>query len=52
MATTDAFAPALDRALNAGKAAVLELLLDPEALTTRASLSQIRAASEAGRHGS
>jgi len=52
VATTDAFAPALERALGAGKAAVLELMLDPEALTTRASLSQIRAASEAGRHGS
>ena len=41
------FAPALERALSAGRAAVLELKLDAEAITTRTSLSAIRAAAEA-----
>jgi acetolactate synthase-1/2/3 large subunit len=40
---TDAFAPALDRALEAGRPALLELRVDPEALTPNASLSEIRA---------
>ncbi len=41
---TEEFAPAFERALVAGKPALLELRVDPEALTPRASLSQIRAA--------
>ena len=41
---TEDFAPAFARARAAGKAALIELKLDPEALTPRASLSQIRAA--------
>ncbi len=41
---TEEFAPAFERARNAGTAALIELRLDPEALTPRASLSQIRAA--------
>ena len=41
---TEEFAPAFERARSAGKAALIELKLDPEALTPRASLSQIRAA--------
>lgn len=41
---TAEFAPALERALGSGKAALLDLRLDLEAITTRASLSQIRAA--------
>jgi acetolactate synthase-1/2/3 large subunit len=41
---TEEFIPAFERARNAGKAALIELRLDPEALTPRASLSQIRAA--------
>ncbi len=39
---TDEFAPALDRALDAGRVAVLELRIDPEAITTRTTLSNIR----------
>lgn len=41
---TDQFAPAFQRAVASGKPAVIDLKIDPEALTTRASLSQIRAA--------
>jgi acetolactate synthase-1/2/3 large subunit len=37
------FAPALERALKSGTAAVIELQLDAEAITTRATLSQIAA---------
>jgi len=40
--TTEQFAPAFKRAVASGKAALLELRLDPEAITPRASLSQIR----------
>jgi acetolactate synthase-1/2/3 large subunit len=39
---TEEFAPALDRALDAGRVAVLELRIDPEAITTRMTLSSIR----------
>jgi len=48
---TEEFAPAFARALGAGKAALIELKLDPEALTPRASLSQIRAAALAKQGG-
>jgi acetolactate synthase-1/2/3 large subunit len=41
---TDEFAPAFERAMMAGKPALIEVKLDPEALTPRQSLSQIRAA--------
>ena len=44
VARTEEFAPALKRALASGKPAVIELKLDPEALTPRQTLSQIRAA--------
>ena len=37
-----AFAPALERALDAGKAAVIELRTDPEAINTRTTLTAIR----------
>ncbi|MGH6962106.1 MAG: thiamine pyrophosphate-dependent enzyme, partial [Dongiaceae bacterium] len=40
--TTAEFAPAFERALAAGKPALLELKLDPEAITPRMSLSQFR----------
>ena len=43
--TTDQFVPAVERALAAGKAAVLELRLDPEAITTRTTLTALRARS-------
>jgi acetolactate synthase-1/2/3 large subunit len=42
--TTEQFAPAFARARKAGVAALLELRLDPEAITPRQSLSEIRAA--------
>ena len=41
---TDQFMPAFERALEAGKPALLHLKLDPEAITPRQSLSEIRAA--------
>ena len=40
---TEEFAPALERALAAGKAALIEIRLDPEAITPRQTLSEIRA---------
>jgi len=40
---TDDFAPAFERAIESGKPAVLELRIDPEAITTRTTLSSIRA---------
>jgi acetolactate synthase-1/2/3 large subunit len=39
---TAAFAPALARALAAGRPALIEIRLDPEAISPRESLSQIR----------
>ena len=39
---TEDFAPAFEQALNAGRIAVLELRLDLEVVTMRATLSQIR----------
>lgn len=40
---TEEFRPAFERALASGKPAVIELKIDPEAITPRQSLSQIRA---------
>jgi len=40
---TEDFADALERALEAGRPALLELRIDPEAITPRATLSEIRA---------
>jgi acetolactate synthase-1/2/3 large subunit len=40
--TTDAFAPAFERALASGKPALIEIKLDPEAITPTRTLSQIR----------
>ena len=37
------FAPAFERALASGKPALIDLRLDPEAITPRQSLSEIRA---------
>ncbi len=42
--TTEQFAPAFERALQAGKPALLELRLDPEAISPNATLSSIRKA--------
>ncbi|SNB61401.1 acetolactate synthase-1/2/3 large subunit [Arboricoccus pini] len=47
---TDDFAPAFEAALASGQPCLIELKLDPDALTPRASLSEIRAeALKAGR---
>jgi acetolactate synthase-1/2/3 large subunit len=40
--TTAEFRPALERAMAAGKPAIIELPIDPEALTIRRTLSEIR----------
>ena len=45
--TTEQFAPALAEALACGGPALLHLILDPEAITPRASLSELRAAAMA-----
>ncbi|MDT1060566.1 thiamine pyrophosphate-binding protein [Paracoccus sp. CPCC 101403] len=47
VATQDDFGPAFQRAVQAGTLAVIELRLDPEALTTGATLAETRAAGEA-----
>jgi acetolactate synthase-1/2/3 large subunit len=39
---TESFAPAFEEALESGRPAVLELRVDPEAISPRATLSQIR----------
>jgi acetolactate synthase-1/2/3 large subunit len=44
VATQSEFAPAMARALASGLPALVELRLDPEMLTTSATLSQVRAA--------
>jgi acetolactate synthase I/II/III large subunit len=41
---TDEFAPAFERAMNAGKIALLELRIDPDMISTRTTLSAIREA--------
>jgi acetolactate synthase-1/2/3 large subunit len=41
--TTEAFAPALSRAMGSGKPALIELRLDPEAITPTITLSALRA---------
>jgi acetolactate synthase-1/2/3 large subunit len=43
---TEDFKPAFQRALDANKPAIIELEIDPEALTPRQTLSQIRAAAK------
>ena len=40
--TTEQFAPAFERAMAANKPALIEVMLDPEAITTRTTLSAIR----------
>ncbi|MBL8835690.1 MAG: thiamine pyrophosphate-binding protein [Alphaproteobacteria bacterium] len=41
---TDEFAPAFERAVKSGKAAVIELRTDPELITTRTTITAIREA--------
>lgn len=43
VANTEEFAPAFERAVAAGKPALIEIRIDPEALTPKMSLSEIRA---------
>jgi acetolactate synthase-1/2/3 large subunit len=42
VATTADFLPAFDRAAASGKPALIEVKLDPEAITTTATMSEIR----------
>ena len=49
VAATADFAPAFRQALSSSKPSVIELKLDPEALSARQTLSQIRGAAKAGR---
>ncbi len=44
---TEEFAPAFERARVAGKPSLIEIRIDPEALTPRQTLSQIRASAKA-----
>ena len=44
---TDEFAPALDRALGAGRAALLHLVVDPQAVTMNATIDDLRRQSAA-----
>jgi acetolactate synthase-1/2/3 large subunit len=46
---TQDFAPAFRQALSSNKPSVIELKLDPEALSARQTLSQIRGAAKTGR---
>ena len=48
---TEQFAPALDRALAAGRPALLHLRVDPQAITMNATIDEIRAAAFAGARG-
>ncbi len=47
VARTEDFAPAFEEAAAANRAAVIELAIDPETITTRTTLSQIRRQAEA-----
>jgi len=46
---TAEFAPAFKRAIASGKPALIELRTDPEQITTRATIADLRAASNAGK---
>jgi acetolactate synthase-1/2/3 large subunit len=48
---TEAFAPAFERALAAGRAALLHVKLDPQAITMNASLDELRERALAARRG-
>jgi acetolactate synthase-1/2/3 large subunit len=47
VAETSAFLPAFRRALASGKPALIELQLDPEQITSRATIEQVRRDGEA-----
>ncbi|MGH6925680.1 MAG: thiamine pyrophosphate-dependent enzyme, partial [Propylenella sp.] len=40
--TTEEFAPAFERALTAGRPALVHILMDPEIISTRTTLSEVR----------
>ncbi len=42
VATTEEFAPAFERAVTSGKPAIIEVKIDPEAISTSTTLSKIR----------
>lgn len=44
--STDQFGPALERAMNAGRPALIEVRIDPEAITPNATLQSIRSAAQ------
>ena len=48
---TEDFAPAFEAALTCGRAAVLDIRMDPEAITTRSTLTQAREAAVRARYG-
>jgi acetolactate synthase-1/2/3 large subunit len=48
VARTEDFVPAFERALDSGLPALIELRVDPEAITPRATLTEIREAAQAG----
>jgi acetolactate synthase-1/2/3 large subunit len=43
---SEEFAPALDRALAAGRPALIELCTDPEQISTRTSIAELQAKAE------
>ncbi|HWD60013.1 MAG TPA: thiamine pyrophosphate-binding protein [Stellaceae bacterium] len=49
VARTDEFAPAFEQAIAAKRAAIIELQMDPEIITTRTTLSALRRQAEAAR---
>ena len=48
---TEDFGPAFEEALACGRAAVLDIRMDPEAITTRSTLSQARETALRAQHG-
>ncbi len=51
VAATTEFAPAFQRAVASGKPAVIELRMDPEQITSRATIAQLRAGSGVAKGG-
>ncbi|MCB2011866.1 MAG: thiamine pyrophosphate-binding protein, partial [Geminicoccaceae bacterium] len=48
---TEEFAPAFEAAQASGKPSIIEVMIDPEAITPKMTLSQIRDAAGKGRGG-
>jgi len=49
VARTEEFAPAFEKAVAARRAAIIELQMDPEMITTRTTLSALRRQAEAAK---